>query len=69
MKPLKTYNVCVPWFASLIVTVQARSKRHAMDVAAKDAYPSLCHQCSNGLSLDGGMDDEHFDIDCVDEVK
>ncbi len=62
------YYVNIPWFASLHVTVEANSVKEAMEKALEEAYPSLCHQCSGGINLDGGPDDDHFTEDCVDEA-
>lgn len=62
------YSVCVPWFASVLVMVEAKDKKEAMEKAMMEAYPGLCYQCSGDINMDGGPDDGNFNEECVEEL-
>lgn len=64
------YYVHVPWFATVTVEVTAKNKKEALKKGFEDAYPSLCHQCSREVDLDGGADfDRAEDVSLVDKAR
>jgi hypothetical protein len=54
--------VIIPWHATVFVEVDAENKKEAEEKALDEAYPSLCHQCSNEIQIDEINDSAEIDI-------
>lgn len=51
---LKKYSVAIKVNATMYVEVEADSEEEAREKAWSEAYePSLCHQCSDEMEIDG----------------
>jgi len=48
----KTYNVALPWYASIILTVEAESEEEAVRIAKKEVRPHLCSECGDNVDLE-----------------
>lgn len=48
----KIYNVALPWYASIIFTVEAESEEEAVRLAKKQAAPHLCSECNDSVDLE-----------------
>lgn len=53
---MKRYSVSIPYFASVIVQVNAKNKKDAIQQAYEDAYADLCHSCADTVEM-GEADD------------
>ena len=52
MRKLKKYSCSFSVDASIVVEVEAHTKKEAKEKAWEKAYaPRICHQCSRGLSV------------------
>lgn len=54
---MKKYFVRIPYFCTVMVEVEADSPAEAIDLAVSNAFPSLCHQCSDEIEMDAMNDD------------
>ena len=49
--------------ASTWVEVEADNEEEAQEIAEREVYATLCHQCSDGVELSGD-----WDFDSVEEL-
>lgn len=63
---MKTYQVRIPYFCTVIVEVEANSTNEAKSVAIAKAYPpSLCYRCSDGIEMDEMNDDAEIIVEQI----
>lgn len=62
------YSVSIPYLASAIFEVEAKSKEEALKIAEGMSTPQVCYSCSNHIQIDG-PDEEHINIECVLELE
>lgn len=48
---MKKYNVSIPYFAAVLVTVEAENEKEAIQAAYEEADPGLCYQCSRHVEV------------------
>lgn len=51
-KKKKTYNVALPYYATVFVQVEASSREEAIEKAIEEASPSICCHCAREIELD-----------------
>lgn len=69
MPKKRQYNVSVPVYASMLVKVEATSKKQAIEKAIDSAWPpTLCHACSHQLDV-GEINIDDITEDNVDLAR
>lgn len=57
------YNVALPWHATIWITVEAKNKKEALNIAFNKVCPTLCHSCSKNIDLD------EFNLAAEDDIQ
>lgn len=55
---MKRYLVRFPWHATVLVEVEAKSKKEAFAKAADEVDASVCVHCARHIEIDGDADSE-----------
>lgn len=64
---MNKYSVSIPWHCSIIIEVEAKNKKAALESAVENAYPSLCCQCSGDIQMCEMNDDCEPDVQKIEE--
>ena len=65
---MKKYLVSIPWHAVVFVHVEANSIEEAKEKGLEEAYPGLCHQCTDTVEM-GEFADQYEDQIEATEIK
>ena len=53
---MKKHSVLFSLPASYTIVVEANNEKEARKIANEEAFPSLCHQCSDEINVDCGVE-------------
>lgn len=54
----KKWNVWVPYYANVMVEVEAKNAKEAKEKGAKEAWPNICNHCANHIEIEEQSDAE-----------